>query len=208
VLKVAFGALFYGLTIVEFLGRVVNVDVRGLTVDGSPEVLHSGLSAVRFPFILENIKRKESKSQGKEATYIAAVLGAPNVAIGVKSESDFIPETPTELMPLGIILPTINGSGVSIKNPNGGTHVGSIHIKVRVAANGHDDQVRLVRYDMDGPGKVDTGAHVLDDRLLVGEGLSSGIVVPGPDVRLRASIQLLAVGAQTQAVAEADVLTE
>jgi hypothetical protein len=185
------------------------MDVRGLAVDGSPEVLHAGLSAVHFSLVPGNIKKgRKTRARGEEETYITAVLSTPNVAVGVKRESDLIPEAPAKLVPLGIVLPTISGSSVSIKDPNGGTHVGSIHIKVGVAANRHNDQVRLVRHNVNGPGKVYTSAHVLDDGLLVSESLGSGIVVPGPDVCLRASIQLLAVRAQTKAMAEADVLTE
>lgn len=130
------------------------------------------------------------------------------MAIRVEGERDFVSETPAELVTLGIVLPPIGGGRVDVEDSDSGAHIPGVHIEVGVATHGDENQVGLVGDDMDGPAGVDTAAHVLDNGLLIRQGLGGGIVVPGPDVGLGAGVELLAIGAQAETVVEADILVE
>lgn len=162
------------LTVVQLLGRVVDVDV--LVVE-------------------------------REA--VAAVLGGPDVAVGVEAQGDGVAQAVREHGALGVEVVTVGGGGGGVEDlDDGAAGAGARRgvVPVVVAADRHDDEVRVLGRHQDGAREVHALRDAADDGLLVAEGLGDRVVRPRVRGRLRARVERRPVGRQREAVVEARVL--
>ena len=127
------------------------------------------------------------------------------MAIGIRNKADRVAKPVSIDFTIGIVVPAVRGRPAGVKNLNDGTSragSGRIHVKVGVAANLQEDEIRLLGHYGNRSGEVNPRRHAPDDRLLIADRPSVWVIVPAPSCRLTRRIQSSAVWCQCQPVVE------